>query len=187
MVFMGAPGRLTDAERDVRLELLREQIELMRRYRDATSSPQHARWLLKGVIYRIWEQPQIPKPRFDKYSLWFQWSPRAYERLAGYAPGGKRPDIKGLRFEHLIPRGTLAGELLDRVPDDLAYFLDEHFRAVVITVEDDGQLNAHGMRARMPDGWQLGQDPWVRYEAAGFDRTQFLVPCEARPELRPNA
>jgi hypothetical protein len=177
------PRTLDEAERARRLRLLKKQIELMRRYARETGERQHARWLLKEVIYRIWEQPQIPSPRFDKYSLWFHWSPRARARLEGYAPGGRRPDIKGLRFEHLIPRGILAEELLTQDPDDLAVFLDTHFEAVVITTDDDAQLNQHGVRTRMPDGWTLGEDPWVRYERAGFRRKDFIVPCEARPDL----
>src|SRR3712207_5721915 len=96
------PTTLTVSERELRLGFLREQIEWMRRFARETGSPQHARWLLKEVIYRAWEYPQIPPPRFDKYSLWFDWSPRALERLDGYMPGARRPDIKGLRFEHLI-------------------------------------------------------------------------------------
>jgi hypothetical protein len=172
---MPPPDTLSESEREVRLSFLRAQIELMRRYARETGSPQHARWLLKEVIYRAWEYPQIPQPRFDKYSLWFDWSPRARARLDGYTPGAKRPDIKGLRFEHLIPRGILAGELLDKDRDDLGRFLDEHFKAVVITVDDDRELNRHGMRARMPEGWELGQDPWVRYKAAGFNREDFVV------------
>lgn len=178
-----AVGRLTDAQRQVRVDILREQIALMRRYAEETGDRQHARWLLKEVIYRVWEQPQIPEPRFDKYSLWFGWSPRAFERLTDYSKAGRRPDITGLRLEHVIPRGILASELLDNVPDDLAAFLDTHFKAVVITTDDDAQLNRHGVRSRMPQGWELGSDPWVRYEQAGFRRVDFLVPCEVRPEL----
>jgi hypothetical protein len=174
---------LDEHQRALRAAILQEQIELMRRYADATGEWQHARWLLKEVIYRVWEQPQIPSPRFDKYSLWFQWSPKAFARLASYHKGGKRPDIKGLRLEHVIPRGILAARLLREDPDDLAGYLDTHFRAVVITTEDDSQLNQHGVRNRMPDGWELGDDAWVRYKKAGFRRADFVVPCEARPEL----
>lgn len=174
---------LTAAQRRSRVELIRRQIELMRRYSAETGDAQHARWLLKEVIYRVWEQPQIPPPRFDKYSLWFAWSPRALERLASYAQGGKRPDIKGLRLEHVIPRGILADELLARERDDLASFLDAFFKAAVITVEDDAQLNQAGVRARMPEGWELGSNPWVRYEHAGLNPASFEIPCRLRPEL----
>jgi hypothetical protein len=182
---MPAPPRslLTDAERGVRLEIVRAQIALMRRYAHGTGDDQHSRWLLKEVIYRVWEQPQIPPPRFDKYSLWFPWSPRSSERLRSYKKGDRRPDIKGLRLEHLVPRGILARELLEHDPEDLGVFLDTHFKAAVITSDDDAQLNHHGVRNRMPDGWHLGSDPWVRYEHAGFRRADFAVPCEVRLEL----
>jgi len=82
--------------------------------------------------------------------------------LKGYKKGSRRPDIKGLRLEHVIPRGILAEELLSHEPEDLARFLDKHFQAVVITTEDDTQLNQHGVRSRMPAGWEIGFDPWVR-------------------------
>lgn len=179
-----APRTLTDEQRAVRVEVVRDQVELMKRYGAATGDRQHARWLLKEVIYRVWEQPQIPPPRIGKYSLWFRWSPRARERLADCKPGGPRPDINGLRFEHLIPRGILAEELLEAVPDDLAAFLDRHFVAAVITTQDDAQLNSAGVRTRMPGDWSLGDDPWLRYKAAGFTPSEFVVPCEVQPELR---
>lgn len=155
----------------------------MRRYAEETGDLQHARWLLKEVIYRVWEQPQIPAPRFDKYSLRFRWSPRAFERLTEYTKGGRRPDIKGLRLEHVVPRGILAADLLANDREDLAAFLDTHFTAVVITTDDDAQLNQHGVRHRMPEGWGLGSDPWVRYEQAGFSPGDFLVPCQVRPDF----
>ena len=50
-----------------------------------------------------------------------------------YVAGGRRPEIKGLRFENLIPRGVLASELLARDVEDLAGFLDRRFRAAVTT------------------------------------------------------
>ncbi len=78
-----APRTLTDEQRAVRVEVVRDQVELMKRYGAATGDRQHARWLLKEVIYRVWEQPQIPPPRIGKYSLW---SPRARERLADCKP-----------------------------------------------------------------------------------------------------
>lgn len=177
------PSVLSAQQRQARVEIIRAQIDLMRRYGTSTGDTQHARWLLKEVIYRVWEQPQIPVPRFDKYSLWFPWSPRAMERLDGYVKGGRRPNIVGLRLEHLIPRGILAEELLRHTPVDLAAFLDNNFRGIVVTTDDDAQLNAAGVRARMPEGWTFGTDPWVRYEAAGFRKVDFLVPCAARPEL----
>jgi hypothetical protein len=178
-----AAVRMSDAQRRVRVGIVRAQIELMRRYARETGDDQHARWLLKEVIYRVWEQPQVPVPRFDKYSLWRPWSPRAFARLSSYTKGARRPAIEGLRLDHIIPRGILAEELLSKDPGSLEAFLDTHFTVAVITVEDDRQLNTHGMRARMPDGWSLGSDPWIRYERAHLDPAAFLVPCEERPEL----
>ncbi len=70
-----------------------------------------------------------------------------------------------MRFAHIIPRGLLAEILLDETPDNLGGFLDSYFRAAVLTVEEDHQLNAAGVRGRMPAGWHFGDDddPWERY------------------------
>jgi hypothetical protein len=174
---------LSTGERDARLAVVRDQIELMRRYQRTTAG-NDAEWMLKEVIYHVWQKPQIPKPRLSKYSLWFPWSPAAYARLDGWVPGMRpQPPIDGLVLEHLIPRVILAKELLAEDPADLAAFLDEHFCAAVVTRADNAQLNEAGMRIRMPAGWALGQDPWVRYREAGFDPQKFNVPCVARPEL----
>lgn len=166
-------------EREDLLALIDEQIELMRRFaQDARARPR-ARWLLKEAIFWIWELPQLKEPRLGKYSLHMPWSPRAYERLVGWAPDDKpQPRTEGLRFEHLIPRGVLAEALLAETPPDLPAFLDRHFRAAVLTIEDDHQLNKAGMRAKMPAGWTLGDDPWQRYRAASLDPDAFVIPAE---------
>lgn len=170
------PGHAHD--REELLALIVDQIDLMRRFaQDARYRPR-ARWLLKEAVFWIWELPQLKEPRLGKYSLHLPWSPKAYERLAGWSPGAKRPPTDGLRFEHLIPRGILAEALLTETPTDLAGFLDRHFRAAVITVDDDRQLNKAGVRARMPPGWNLGDDPWDRYRAAHLDPDGFVVPAE---------
>jgi hypothetical protein len=174
---------LSADERQARLAVVRDQIELIRRYQRTTSG-NDAEWMLKEVIYHVWQKPQIPKPRLSKYSLWFPWSPAAYARLDGWSPGMRpQPQVDGLVLEHVIPRGLIAKELLAEEPPDLPAFLDEHFRAAVVTKADNAQLNAAGMRIRMPASWALGQDPWVRYREAGLDPREFKVRCVARPEL----
>ena len=168
--------------------LVGEQIELMRRVAQAVRHRPRARWLLKEAVYWIWELPQIKEPRLGKYSLHMPWSPKAYERLRGWTPNDKpRPRTEGLRFEHLIPRGILAEELLTETPSDLAAFLDRHFRAAVLTVEDDHQLNKAGVRAKMPADWKLGDDPWQRYRAAGLDPDAFVIPAERFPGQFPSS
>jgi hypothetical protein len=165
-------------DREKLLALIVEQIELMRRFagHDDGYRPR-ARWLLKEAVYWIWELPQLKEPRLGKYSLHMPWSPNAHDRLTGWQPGHKpRPSTEGLRFEHIIPRGLLAEELLRETPPDLADFLDTHFQAAVLTVADDHQLNQAGVRARMPGGWTLGDDPWDRYRAAGLIPEDFVVP-----------
>jgi hypothetical protein len=164
--------------RDELLDLIVEQIELMRRFAQDERYRPRARWLLKEAVFWIWELPQLKEPKLGKYSLHLPWSPKAYERLDGWAPGAKRPSTDGLRFEHLIPRGLLAEALLNETPADLAGFLDRHFRAAVLTIEDDHQLNKAGVRARMPAGWKLGDDPWERYRTAELDPASFVVPAE---------
>ncbi|MDP9375962.1 MAG: hypothetical protein M3P40_00020 [Actinomycetota bacterium] len=50
-----------------------------------------------------------------------------------------------------------------------------------MTVEDDHQLNATGVRGRMPAGWHFGDDddPWERYRQGGLDPDAFVIPMEA--------
>lgn len=93
-----------------------------------------------------------------KYEGCRYWSTRAIAR---------RTD---LRHEHSVPRRVLIGLLLaEPAPSDadVRRILDLCVGAVV-TVDEDLALNAVGLRAKMPSGWD-GEDVFARYRAAGVE------------------
>jgi hypothetical protein len=94
--------------------------------------------------------------------------------------GDRWPPTVDLRFEHLIPRHIPSKQLIKRPPRSLRaleQFLNAYFRAAVLTIEDDRQLNVAGLRSRMPSGWTLGDDPWARYHEAKLKPDRFRVPA----------
>lgn len=54
----------------------------------------------------------------------------------------------------------------------------------VVTVEEDQALNAAGLRARMPSGWD-GQDVFARYRAAGVELVDTWQSLDERPAPLP--
>jgi hypothetical protein len=74
-----------------------------------------------------------------------------------------------LRHDHAIPRKVLADRLMtlsDRSPTSIQNFLERYCLGVTITKADDDQLTKHGLRSKMPDGWDWG-DPLARYSSSG--------------------
>ena len=93
-----------------------------------------------------------------KYEGCRYWSTRAIAQRAD------------LRHEHSVPRRVLIGLLLaEPAPSeaDVRRILDLCVGAVV-TVDEDLALNAVGLRAKMPSGWD-GEDVFARYRAAGVE------------------
>ncbi|WP_434042997.1 MULTISPECIES: hypothetical protein [Sorangium] len=81
----------------------------------------------------------------------------------------------GLRHEHAVPRNQLITWLLERrerpAPADVKAFLSRLCFAVVVTVEEDNELRAKGVKDSLPDGWDWnaeGDDRLLRYAKAGL-------------------
>lgn len=76
--------------------------------------------------------------------------------------------------EHVVPRKVVVDEchrMLARgnSDDDIAAFIQDHVRIVVISNEERILLDRHlGLRQRMPDGWRPGDDIYARLRRAGI-------------------
>ncbi|MCA9678720.1 MAG: hypothetical protein KC464_27070 [Myxococcales bacterium] len=73
--------------------------------------------------------------------------------------------------EHVVPRSLLTDYVLKHermTAEAICEFLRHHCLSAVVTREQDGVLNARGLREKMPDGWCWGGDPWVRYREVGL-------------------
>jgi hypothetical protein len=91
-----------------------------------------------------------------------------------------------LRHEHSVPRRVLIGMLLtEPAPSEaeVRRVLDLCVGAVV-TVEEDRALNAAGLPARIPAGWD-GEDVFARYRAAGVELVDTWQSPGARPAPLP--
>ena len=81
-----------------------------------------------------------------------------------------------LTRDHIIPwkvaRDVALG-LADLSPAAVRNFLSRFAEVCVITPEEDRCLTAHGLKDRMPTGWDRATgDPFERYRAAGIAWTE---------------
>lgn len=82
-------------------------------------------------------------------------------RLLGAVEG------EGVIHEHAVPRSLLANYVVDEATsiEEVIAMFDRHCVAVLVTEEEDKQLNARGFRDKMPAGWTWSGDPLARYVA----------------------
>lgn len=124
---------------------------------------------LREMIWFYWQAPRLPKPRVrGKYPKSFPWSAAA---RAAYRGDPRCP----LVIEHAQPIALLVQELLDGPPlvvEAVRRLLEARLQCVVLTPEEDDQIDAAGVGQGMPEGWQSG-DLWARYRAAGLDLEGF--------------
>ncbi len=101
-----------------------------------------------------------------KYCGHAHWSVKALELLES-----NRGRVKGitddLAHEHVIPVSVLVGDMLFKNPPgtELEKYesqICEFSIVAIITDEEHKKLN------KMPEGWQVGSDPWARYIQAGL-------------------
>ncbi len=117
-------------------------------YSKALREPVHFLWTLRGGG---------PKDRVARY--------RSTASI-----GVKRGEGR-LVFDHAIPFKYLEAELLGLgkvTPETVRPLLLKYEICVLITKDDNEQLNQHGLKNRMPPGWD-GVDSLARYAAAGIE------------------
>ena len=75
---------------------------------------------------------------------------------------------ESVTVDHAIPVKILFALFWGaETPDDMQTIIDA-YAVAVITTEENSRLNATGLRADMPDGWKLGDDPLARWNQANI-------------------
>jgi hypothetical protein len=75
-----------------------------------------------------------------------------------------------LVHEHIIPKSIVIQRLLalsTATTDSVNQLLTSYCKGAVITRDEDARLNSHGLRSKMPTGWDE-KDVWARYTYAGI-------------------
>ena len=74
--------------------------------------------------------------------------------------------------DHSIPVAVIRDILIDQKDKSLLKIeetLSYNYRLGVIAKTDDQELNKQGLRAKMPLGWQVGDNPFARYAEIGLE------------------
>ena len=76
----------------------------------------------------------------------------------------------GFIYEHAVPAGVVREWLLraKTTPERVSLALRASAPVAVLLRSEDAQLRAVGLNAKMPEGWQMGDNPLARYDAAGI-------------------
>lgn len=76
---------------------------------------------------------------------------------------------KNVTVDHAIPVKVLFALFWDaETPNDMQAIIDAYAIAVV-TTEENKRLDLAGLRAAMPEGWKLGDDPLARWNQANIE------------------
>ena len=107
---------------------------------------------------------------FDgKYKGCKYWSKDAY---AAYKVSG---DWRGFIHEHVVPKKLIIEHLMSHKnpsQESVKHILEDYCIAVVVTVDQDKKLNKLGLRSKMPEGFNISDNPWARYDEAGIKKIE---------------
>jgi hypothetical protein len=74
-------------------------------------------------------------------------------------------------MDHVIPIGRLR-KIMCEIPDANTEAIEEtlrrYYRVAIVTKEEHDRLSGEGHRTTMPDNWNNGDDPFVRYRTVGI-------------------
>ncbi len=127
------------------------------------------------ALWFFWEHPRLPHPLVSgKYPATYPWSAAARKRQQEHET---RPQGGwGLIIEHVLPRGLIITQMLERGDNltqrTLLRILRDRLTGAVITVAEDKQLQNAGVGTSLPPG-DDGTDPWSRYRYAGLEVSGF--------------
>jgi len=108
------------------------------------------------------------------YFLWACRGEKRKEKVARYRSRGSvglKFGTDKLRLDHAIPFKYQLEELLqlsELTPEAVREVLLRYDTLVLITKEENGQLNASGLGDTMPGSWDR-RDPFARYKAVGIE------------------
>jgi hypothetical protein len=141
-----------------RLELIVEVVRYCQRVKQLGMPSSCYAKALREPVYFLWER----RRGGSKYKL-------ARYRSVGVV--GLKSGHGQLVYDHAIPFNCLLSELInlgDATPEAVRSVLEKYETCVVITKSDDDRLNASGLQAKMPDGWDH-TDTLARYKAVGIE------------------
>ncbi|MDI1360799.1 hypothetical protein [Methylotenera sp.] len=77
--------------------------------------------------------------------------------------------------EHVVPKKLIIERLMSHKnpsQESVKHILEDYFIAVVVTVDQDKKLNKLGLRSKMPEGCNISDNPWARYDEAGIKKIE---------------
>lgn len=90
-------------------------------------------------------------------------------------------DGTALIYEHIVPKSKYIQEPCEEAcmngkfkdgtkfsEEAILHILEKYWKVATITAEEDESLNSLGLSRKMPEGWQLNSNPFLRYEKAGI-------------------
>lgn len=109
---------------------------------------------------------------------------RVYSQYVRYA----LDEVKGLNFctskeakglkrkevihEHVVPHSIVMNKLLSLDPltnENIMSIIQKYYVICAITKEEDKRLNTAGLKSKMPEGWDVGNDNiFARYKSVGI-------------------
>ena len=93
---------------------------------------------------------------------------------------------KIVTVDHAIPVNVLFTHFWDAETSHAMQAVIDAYAVAVITKQEDELLSALGLRAKMPDDWQFGDDPLVRWKKARIDvHTEIPVEASIVPVSKP--
>jgi len=140
-----------------RLELIAEAVQYCQRVKDMGMPVSAYTKALREPIHFLWERRRGSKLQ----------SPQFRSKAAA----GLKFQNGQLVYDHAVPFRYLQEELLSLhqpSTNKIAEVLNRFETTVLITKDEDNQLNAAGFNRKMPPDWN-GEDPLARYKAVGIE------------------
>lgn len=141
-----------------RLELIAEAVQYCQRVKEMGMPASAYTKALREPIHFLWERRRGSKLQSAKFR--------------SKAAAGLTFQNGQLVYDHAVPFRYIQDELLSlHQPsnDKIEEVLNRFETIVLITKDEDTQLNAAGYNHKMPPGWKVGEDPLARYKAVGIE------------------
>jgi hypothetical protein len=83
----------------------------------------------------------------------------------------KGMELKDCEVEHIVPQMEIVNMLMNMDPlnkTEVENVLKKYFKVLLVTKEEHKNLNASGLRSKMPDNWDQ-KNIWARYSSVGIE------------------
>ena len=108
------------------------------------------------------------------------WSKNAILMYQSQNTGRKTKKFNDLRHEHIVPRIFIKKKIYDldqKSPEAIYEVLDKYSHAVVVTKQEDQQLNEIGLNRELPTAFHESGDLHARYSQAGIEVIEVRGKC----------